>query len=140
MDAEQYRARYVRVTNGFDANYVDRFDGVPITIEAHSWQNLPLDVAAHMFGYHDGASPESMFRHTCKRMGWNTLKHLERNPDTGKTLAEEMFAKLVIEPVVYKLVEEKVDTEKPIPADPVPPAVVVAEDAKRRYATKPAAN
>ena len=57
-------------------------------------------MAAHFFGYYYGAEPEAMFRHTCKRQGWNTPKHLVVQ-DSGKTLAQELFAKVEIRPVTF---------------------------------------
>jgi hypothetical protein len=61
-----------------------------------------------------------MFRHTCKRQGWNTPAHLKMG-ENGKTLAEELFSKIDIAPVVYKMVEVQPDLEAPIPADPEVP-------------------
>lgn len=116
------RARYVRVTNHGDTNFTDRHDGVPFTIEPGSWDNLPLDAAAHFFGYHDGIPHDVMFRHVCRRQGWNTPAHIKTD-ESGKTLAQRLFDKLEIKPVTFKLVEEKLDTEAPIPADPQPPEI-----------------
>ena len=133
MDLEtlEMRARYVRVTNHGETNFTDRHDGVPVTIEAGRSDNLPLDMAEHFFGYHDGVTQENMFRHVCKRQGWNTPEHIKQ-VEGGKTLAQALFSKLEIKPVTFKLVEEKVDTESPIPADPQPEAVA---EPKRRKAS-----
>lgn len=119
LGAPDIRIHWVKVHNLGDTDYTDRFDGVPVVIEHGRSQNLQLDMAAHMFGYHLDATPEAMFRHTCKRQGWNTPKHLERD-ESGKTLAERLFGKLRIEPVIMRMVEEKPDLDSPIPADPVP--------------------
>jgi hypothetical protein len=116
--AEQFRIHYVRITNGLDVPFTDRHDGVPVTIEPGKSENLPLDMAAHFFGYSYGVKPETMFRHVCKRQGWNTPEFVKQNPDTHKTLAQEYFDKLKIESITYKMVEEKPDLESPIPADP----------------------
>lgn len=118
-DTEQVRVHYVRVTNGLDIPFTDRHDGVPVTIPAGKSENLPLDMAAHFFGYAYEADPEMMMRHICRRQGWNTPDFVKQNPDTRKTLAQEYFGKLKIEPVMYKLVPvEAGDPQKPVPAEP----------------------
>ena len=119
LGSPDLRIHWVKVINNAETDYTDRYDGVPVVIEAGRSQNLQLDMAAHMFGYHYQVTPDVMFRHTCKRQGWNTPAHLVRQ-ESGKTLAEELFGKLEIKPVVYKMVEEKPDLDAPIPADPVP--------------------
>jgi len=127
-DAEKYRIHYVRVVNNGETDFVDMFDGVPITIEAGASQNLPPDMAAHLFGYHDGATKEAMFKYTSKRQGWNNKEHLERVG--GKTLAERLFDKFDIKQVAYRMVEEKPDLDAPIPADPVIPEELPALPAR----------
>lgn len=116
---EQMRVRRVRVTNGLDEPFNDRFNGIPITIAPGATENLPLDMAAHFFGYQPGVDTETMFRHITRRQGWNSPEHVKRNPETQKRLAQELFERLKIEPVMYKMVEappEKIDPQKPIPA------------------------
>jgi hypothetical protein len=120
ITAPGVRLHYVRVTNRGDVPFTDRHDGVPVSIPPGKSDNFPLDMAAHFFG--DVTDPQAMFRHVCRRQGWNTPAHLKPT-ESGKTLAEEMFSKLDIKPVVYKMVEEKPDLEQPIPADPPPPPV-----------------
>lgn len=132
-DALTMRAKYVRVTNHGETDFTDRFDGVPVTIEAGRSDNLPLDMAAHFFGYHDGVSQDVMFRHICRRQGWNTPAHIKQGDD-GKTLAQSLFAKLEIKPVTFKLVEEKPDLDAPIPADPQVPAAEYASPRKKTKA------
>ena len=116
LGAPDLRIHYVRVTNRLDVPFTDRWDGIPVAIMPGKSENLQLDMAAHFFGYHYEADPKAMFRHTCKRQGWNTPKHLELQA-SDKTLAEELFAKIEIAPVVYKMVEVSPDTDAPIPAD-----------------------
>jgi hypothetical protein len=114
----QQRVRYVRITNGLDVPFTDRHDGVPITIMPGKSENLPLDMAAHIFGYHPDVEPETMFRYVCKRQGWNTPEFVQQNPGTQKTLAREYFDKLKIEAIAYKLVPvDEPDPRKPIPAE-----------------------
>jgi hypothetical protein len=122
-DPDQVRVHYVKVTNGLDVPFTDRYDGVPVTIPAGKSENIPLDMAAHFFGYHYGIESQDMFHYLAKRWGWNRPEHVIQNQDTRKTLAEEYFAKLKIEPVLYKMVKVEPDDPKtPVPADREPPA------------------
>jgi hypothetical protein len=120
LGAPDLRIHYVRVTNHGDQPFTDRWDGIPVSIPPGKADNLQLDMAGHFFGYFYGAAHDVMFRHTCKRQGWNTPAHL-RVGKGGKTLAEDLFAKIDIAPVVYKMVEVQPDLEQPIPADPEVP-------------------
>jgi hypothetical protein len=123
------RIAMIRVTNNAKTVYTDRYDGVPYIIEPGHTKSIPLEVAAHLFAYHPDVQPETMFRHVCKRQGWNTADHRAVDPATGRTLAEQLFANLRIEPVIYKMVEENPDPRKPIPADPAPePQIITAKD------------
>ncbi len=124
LGAPDLRIHYIRVVNHLAIPFTDRWDGIPVQVDPGKTENFQLDMAAHFFGYHYNVERDVMFRHTCKRQGWNTPKHLERQP-SGKTLAEELFAGIEIKPVVYKMVEEKQDLDAPIPADPVPPVPTV---------------
>ncbi len=117
LGAPDLRIHYVRVTNNLDVPFTDRWDGIPVSIPPGKADNLRLDMAAHFFGYGYGIDPEVMFRHICKRQGWNTPKHLETDK-SGKTLARRLFDKIAIVPVIYKMVEVEPDTDEPIPADP----------------------
>ena len=117
-EIEQQRLKYVKITNGLDVPFTDRYDGVPITIPPGKSENLPLDMAAHILGYHYGIEPEAMFRYIAKRQGWNTPAYVQQNPETHKNLAREYFDKLKIEPVTYRLVaEDAPDPRKPVPAE-----------------------
>lgn len=119
VELEQQRIHYVRVHNGLNFPFTDRHDGVPVTIMPGKSENIPLDMAAHFFGFHPGIEPETMFRHVAKRQGWNTPEYVKQNAETHKTLAREYFDKLRIEAVAYKLVPvEQSDPKKPVPADP----------------------
>jgi hypothetical protein len=117
-EIEQTRIKYVRITNGLDVPFTDRYDGVPLTIAPGKSENIPLDMAAHFFAYSYGVEPETMFRHICRRQGWNTPAYVQQNPETHKTLAREYFDKLKIEAVTYRLVaEDDPDPRKPVPAE-----------------------
>ena len=119
--SENARVRYVRVTNLGETQFSDRHNGVPLRIQPGESRNVPLEPAAHIFGWGMDVAPEVMFRHVQRRQGWNTPKFLEQD-ETGKTLAEKNFAKLRIEAVLYKLVEVERDPKAPIAADPEVPA------------------
>jgi len=113
------RLHYVRLTNHLDVPFTDMHDGVPVKVMPGKSDNFDLAMAAHFFG--DVTDAAAMFRHVCRRQGWNTPAHLKPSEaEAGKTVAEALFAKLEIKPVVYKMVEEKPDLESPIPADPLP--------------------
>lgn len=116
------RIHYIKLTNNMDVPFTDMWDGIPVQIEPGKSDTLQIDMAAHFFGYHYGVDNETMFRHVCKRQGWNTIEHIKTD-DSGKSLAQRMFSKLVITPVVYKMVEVKQDLDAPIPADPQPPPI-----------------
>lgn len=120
IDPTQERVRMVRVKNNLDFPFNDRFNGVPVTIPPGQSEKLPLDMAAHFFGYHPGVEPAVMLRHIARRQGWNTPDYVKQNPETHQTLAEEYFSKLQISPIMYKMVEEQVvDPRAPIPAEQV---------------------
>ena len=119
LGAPDIRIHYIRVTNHAEMAFTDRYDGVPISIPPQGSENLQLDMANHMFGYAYGVSEDAIFRHVCKRQGWNTPEYLKVQ-QSGKTLAQEKFGQLEIRPVIYKMVEEKPDLDAPIPADPIP--------------------
>ena len=127
LGAPDLRIHYIRVTNNLDVPFTDRWDGIPVTIPVGKSENLQLDMANHFFGYYYEVERDVMFRHTCKRQGWNTPAHVKEGDD-GKTLAQRNFAALDIKAVVYKMVEETIDTDQPIPADPVLPKVADIPD------------
>lgn len=104
MNAPEVRVQYVRVTNNSDQSWSDRHDGVPVTLPPGASQDVPLDMAAHFFGYHPGVTKVAMLRHMAKRCGWNTGDFVKQ--DQHERLAEEVFSKFLIEPVTFKLVEE----------------------------------
>jgi hypothetical protein len=104
------RVRRVRVTNGLDVPFADRFDSVLVTIAPGGSESISVDMAAHFFG--PTFDRLSMFRHVSKRQGWNTPGYLKVNPETGKTLAEENFGKLKITPVIYKMIEDEPDPKR----------------------------
>jgi hypothetical protein len=120
ITAPDVRLHYVRLTNHLEVPFTDRHDGVPVSVGPGKSSNFDMAMAAHFFG--NVMDPQASFRHVCKRQGWNTPGHLKLQ-DNGKTLAEDLFSKLEIKPVVYKMVEEKPDLDEPIPADPQAPEV-----------------
>ena len=122
ITAPDVRLHYVRLTNHLDVPFTDRHDGVPVSIGPGKSDNFPIDMAAHFFG--NVMDREASFRHVCKRQGWNTPAHLKPSEaDPSKSVAQLLFSKLEIKPVVYKMVEAQPDLEQPIPADPQTPAV-----------------
>ena len=118
--AEDVRVRYVRVTNGTEETWSDRHDGVPIKLEPGASENIPLDMAAHFFGYHTDVKPATMLAHMARRQGWNHGDFVVQDAAIRARLAEEFFAKFKIEPVSYRLVPEAAAPprrgKEPVPA------------------------
>jgi hypothetical protein len=130
ITAPDVRLHYVRLTNHLDVPFTDRWDGVPVNVLPGKSSNFELAMAAHFFG--NVMDEQASFRHVCKRQGWNTPGHLKASEeDPSKSVAELLYSKLEIKPVIYKMVEEKPDLEQPIPADPQAPQVTkeLASDA-----------
>jgi len=112
------RVEYVRIVNGLDFEFLDRWDGIPVRIPPGGQTKITPEMAFHFFGYHPGATREVMLRHTAKRHGWNTAEFVQPDPQTKKNKAEMYFDRLKITPVVYKLVPaEPDDPQTPVPAD-----------------------
>lgn len=128
----QQRVRYVKVTNGLETPFTDMADGVPFRLMPGQSDNLPLDMAAHILGYHPDVDPETMFRYICRRQGWNTPKHVQQNAETNKTLAQEYFDKLKIEAIAFKLVPATdPDPKVPVPAEQDVPTEGLMRDVPR---------
>ena len=121
QDEPQVRIKYVRVTNLGDVMFHDRHNGVPVKIQPGESKNIPLEPAAHIFGWKPDVEPDVMFRHIQKRQGWNTVEMLKVDSATGLSQAQVNFSRLKIEPVMYRLVEVERDPTKPVAADPQPP-------------------
>jgi hypothetical protein len=121
QDEPQVRIKYVRVTNLGDVMFHDRHNGVPVKIQPGESKNIPLEPAAHIFGWKPDVESDVMFRHIQKRQGWNTVEMLKVDPATGLSQAQANFSRLKIEPVMYRLVEVERDPTKPVAADPQPP-------------------
>lgn len=113
------RVRYLRVTNNTEQIWTDTYDGVPVTIVPGQTQQIPLDMATHFFGWHPDARPIEMMHHLAKRRGWRDPKfQIYDDPIHEQKVADEVFEKFSIEPVTYKLVEERpaARAREPVPA------------------------
>jgi hypothetical protein len=119
---EDVRVRHVRVTNGTDEVWTDRYDGVPLTLQPGDTQTIPLDMALHFFGYAPGVDQATMLMHVANRTAktdgeWGSIR---ADPALRKRVAEKFFQKFQIEPVSFKLVEEEARPrgarEAPVPA------------------------
>ena len=117
---EDVRVRYVRVVNNTDKVWSDRHDGVPVTLQPGDSENIPLDMAAHFFGYHANVKPVTMLSHMARRQGWNSGDFTVQDPAVRQRLADEFFAKFQIEPVSYRLVPEHEVEPKRRSSAPVP--------------------
>lgn len=113
------RIYYIQVNNNSDVDFEDMYDGVPVTIEAHSTKNIRAEMANHLFGWTETADRAAMMKYTTRRHGWNTQEYNVR--ENGKTLAERTFDLFEIKKVAYRMVEDvPPNLEAPIPADPLP--------------------
>lgn len=113
------RVRYLRVTNRTEQIWTDTYDGVPVTIVPGQTQQIPLDMATHFFGWHPDVKPIEMMHHLAKRRGWRDPKfQIYDDPLHEQKVADEVFEKFLIEPVTYKLVEERpaAKAREPVPA------------------------
>lgn len=118
-EAVDVRVRYLRVTNRTEQIWTDTYDGVPVTIVPGQTQQIPLDMATHFFGWHPDVTPIEMMHHLAKRRGWTDPKYqIYDDPIHEQKVADEVFEKFVIEPVTYKLVEERpaARAREPVPA------------------------
>lgn len=103
----------VRIINRNDFRIVDRFNGVRYVFEPGKPLQVSPAVAGHVFGFKpwDGCDTdekveEAMIRYAAKRHGWNRVA-LDNDPDGIELkLARERFAKIDIEPVRFKIVED----------------------------------
>jgi hypothetical protein len=118
---EGVRVRYVRVTNGTEEVWSDRYDGVPVMLMPGESKDLALDMALHFFGYAPGADAATMLLHMAGRWAktdgdWGSIR---ADAQMRKRVAEEFFKRFRIEPIVFKLVEERrgAAPEAPVPAD-----------------------
>jgi hypothetical protein len=124
------RVRFVRVTNNTAQMWTDSYDGVPVFIEPGKMQQIPLDMAAHFFGWHPDVTSIEMMHHLARRRGWYDPKyHIYDDPVHEQKLADEVFKDLIIEPVTYKLVEERPNAPATNRRDPVP--ALTDEDLER---------
>jgi hypothetical protein len=121
------RVQYLRVTNGTDKPWSDRHDGVPVTLAPGQSQNIPLDMAAHFFGWHQHIDQATMLRHMARRQGWNAGDYIVQDPEVQRRLAAEFFETFQIEPVTYKLVEEKAPPARAAAGDEPVPALTDEE-------------
>jgi hypothetical protein len=113
------RVRYLRVTNNTPQIWTDTYDGVPVTIMPGQVQQIPLDMATHFFGWHPDVKPIEMMHHLAKRRGWTDPKfQIYDDPIHEQKVADEVFRNFQIEPVTYKLVEERpaARAREPVPA------------------------
>jgi hypothetical protein len=123
------RVQYVRVTNNTPQMWADSYDGIPVTIMPGQAQNLQLPMAAHFFGWHPDVTPEEMMRHIVRRRALADPKYtIHGNARHDRELAAEMFKDFQIEPVTFKLVEDRGLAGKRSAYEPVPALAADDED------------
>jgi hypothetical protein len=103
--------------NGFTIR--DMFDGVPYTFRPNQPLSIPPQVANHLFGW--PGEGEQMRLHTCRRLGWNTAEHMERDknrPHDLRSVADIYFENIDIKTVEYDMVKrERSSSDVPMPED-----------------------
>ena len=103
-------AHFVKVINHNNFLITDMYDGVPFKFPTNVAVNIPSPAATHIFGY--PGEKDTMRAHTCKRLGWNTPRHL------AEELDRKYFDKLEIRRIVVRQVEvDPDDPNAPIAAD-----------------------
>jgi len=103
----------VKINNTNDFTISDMFDGVPYKFEPNKPLSIPIEAAAHFFLW-PSDDPTLVKMWIAKRLGWNTAKDIERQPD-GRMRWEHWVDKIEIAPVHFDLVQR--DPDAPIPAD-----------------------
>jgi hypothetical protein len=106
-DTEPPRILHVRVINKNDFPITDMYDSVPYTFVPNMPVTIPVDAAAHIFGWWEGCDPAVMKRHCQKRFGWNTPEMQSANQH------EEFYKRLELKPMLYRLVPMQVAEETP---------------------------
>lgn len=71
----------VQVTNRNPQIIRDRFNGVPVIFKPNETVTISPVEANHFFGY--PGTPEEMAIHMAKRFGWNSIEHVQRDPNGG---------------------------------------------------------
>lgn len=107
----------VEVTNHNGFALRDMFDGVPYIFRPNEALSIPPQVANHIFGW--PGEGHVMRLHTCRRFGWNTPSHMERDrnrPHDMRTVADIYFEHIDVKTVEYDLVKRE-QTAVPMPED-----------------------
>jgi hypothetical protein len=107
----------VEVVNRNGTTLRDMFDGVPYVFRPNEGLSIPPQVAHHIFGW--PGEGEDMRLHTCRRFGWNTPAHMERDrnrPHDTRTVADIYFENIEIKTVEYEMVRREA-TPVPMPDD-----------------------
>ena len=102
MEAEPPRILHVRVLNRNDFPLHDMYDSVPYTFAPGVAVSIPVDAAAHIFGWYEDGDPVVMRRYCQRRFGWNTPAMQQSN------VHNDWFDKLDIKPMLYRLVPMQV--------------------------------
>jgi hypothetical protein len=100
--------------NGFTLR--DMYDGVPYIFRPNEALSIPPQVANHIFGW--PGEGYAMRLHTCRRFGWNTPSHMERDanrPHDLRTVADIYFENIDVKTIEYDLVKR--ESAVPMPED-----------------------
>ena len=99
--------RYVKVVNRNEFTLHDHYDGRPYVFPPGEERTIPLDAAAHIFGFTSTATEEECRTHCIKRFGYNT-------PERMKGGGHETFWDcLQLTPMLMRLVEQRAEEDAP---------------------------
>lgn len=101
-DNEPPRILHVRVINRNDFPLHDMYDSVPYNFLPGQPISIPVDAAAHIFGWWEGVDPAQQRRYVQRRFGWNT----PAMQTSGQH--DKFFENLDIKPMLYRLVPVQV--------------------------------
>lgn len=103
--------KYVRVTNRNPFELVDHYDNRPYRFPAGQPMTIPLDAAAHIFGFTATATEEATRLHCIKRFGFN-------RPEVLAVQGHDLFwENLEIAPVVMRMIEVEEGTDEGLEDD-----------------------
>lgn len=132
----------IKVTNGNDVTFEDRYDGILYKIPAKGKVNLPYDAAVHIFGvdFENGQiDRDAIFTHLGRRWGWNRsfLKNKDEDKNKFRDQAKEMFEKIEFNVISMVMVETDVTEDGLVPAREDAPSGALSKFLSNKRLPKP---